>query len=106
MTSTQLGIEGNKVSAAALAEGTQPFEYEITGLISEGDFGIVYLAFDPTSRERIAIREYLPAALAVRSVGAPDVVVKSERHVDLESARSTSSELHDEMGPLQHVAMG
>ncbi|CAN5914050.1 hypothetical protein BH11PSE13_BH11PSE13_29430 [soil metagenome] len=86
MTSTQVRIEGNSTDAAALAvmaESTQPFEYEITGLIAEGDFGIVYLAFDPASRERIAIREYLPTALAVRSSASPDVVVKSERHLDL-----------------------
>ena len=86
MTSTQVRIEGNSTDAAALAvmaEGTQPFEYEITGLIAEGDFGIVYLAFDPASRVRIAIREYLPTALAARSASSPDVVVKSERHLDL-----------------------
>ncbi|MDB5827499.1 MAG: hypothetical protein JWQ73_1719 [Variovorax sp.] len=83
MTSTQVRIEGNRVGAAALAEGTQPFEYEITGLIAEGDYGIVYLAFDPSSRERIAIREYLPTALAARSADSPDVIVKSPRHVDL-----------------------
>ncbi|MEB0059134.1 MULTISPECIES: serine/threonine-protein kinase [unclassified Variovorax] len=83
MTSTRHRIEENGAGAAALAESTKPFEYEITGLIAEGDFGIVYLAFDPSSRERIAIREYLPAALAARSAASPAVVVKSERHVDL-----------------------
>ena len=83
MTSTQLRIEGNRAGADALAEGTQPFEYEITGLIAEGEFGIVYLAFDPASRERLAIREYLPVALAARSVASAAVTIKSERHVDL-----------------------
>lgn len=83
MTSRQLRIEENTAGADVLAGATQPFEYEITGLIAEGDFGIVYLAFDPSSRERIAIREYLPTNLAARSTESPAVIVKSARHVDL-----------------------
>ena len=83
MTSRQLRIEKNTVGADALAGAKQPCEYEITGLIAEGDFGIVYLAFDPSSRGRIAIRENVPTNLAARSIESPAVVVKSARHVDL-----------------------
>ena len=40
--------------------GTHLRDYEITGLIGEGGFGIVYLAFDVSLQRRVAIKEYLP----------------------------------------------
>ncbi|MGF6602157.1 hypothetical protein P3T23_006909 [Paraburkholderia sp. GAS448] len=63
----------------ALANGTQIAEFEIIGLIGEGGFGIVYLAYDTQLRRNVALKEYIPAALASR-VGAAEVTVKSERH--------------------------
>jgi serine/threonine protein kinase len=63
-----------------LAEGTKLGEYEITGLIGEGGFGIVYLAFDPTLQREVAVKEYMPSALASRANGNVTVAPKSERH--------------------------
>jgi serine/threonine protein kinase len=63
----------------ALANGTQIAEFEIVGLIGEGGFGIVYLAYDTQLRRNVALKEYIPAALASR-VGTAEVTVKSERH--------------------------
>ena len=65
----------------ALPIGTTLGEFEITGLIGEGGFGIVYLAYDHSLQRRIALKEYMPSSLAGRSTGAT-VAVKSERHAD------------------------
>ena len=61
--------------------GTRLGEFEITGLIGEGGFGIVYLAYDHSLEREIALKEYMPSALAART-GGLTVSVKSARHTD------------------------
>ncbi|SEJ18714.1 serine/threonine-protein kinase [Paraburkholderia diazotrophica] len=63
----------------ALAIGTRVAEFEIKGLIGEGGFGIVYLAYDTQLGRNVALKEYMPAALASRGNNA-EVTVRSERH--------------------------
>jgi len=65
-----------------LPEGTRIGGLEITGLIGEGGFGIVYLAFDPNLQRQVAVKEYMPSSLAARGSGSLDVIVKSQRHID------------------------
>ncbi|MBC8750283.1 MULTISPECIES: serine/threonine-protein kinase [Paraburkholderia] len=65
----------------ALPAGTRLGEFEIVDLIGEGGFGIVYLAYDTQLGRHVALKEYIPAALASR-VGAAEVSVRSERHED------------------------
>jgi serine/threonine protein kinase len=62
-----------------LAVGTFLAEFEITELLGEGGFGIVYLARDHSLHRRVALKEYMPSALAART-GPTEVSVKSERH--------------------------
>ncbi|MBL0149261.1 MAG: serine/threonine protein kinase [Ideonella sp.] len=57
---------GNKLSV-----GLRLDEYEISGVIGEGGFGIVYLAWDHSLQRRLAIKEYMPASLARRTSGLP-----------------------------------
>ena len=64
-----------------LPEGTRLLDYDIVGLIGEGGFGIVYLAYDAALERHVAIKEYLPAVLASRA-SSQAVMVKSERHAD------------------------
>lgn len=64
-----------------LPEGARLLDYEIVGLVGEGGFGIVYLAYDATLERHVAIKEYLPAALASRA-SSQAVMVKSQRHAD------------------------
>ena len=70
----------SSMSVHTLPEGTRIRDYQITGLIGEGGFGIVYLAFDVSLQRRVAIKEYLPASMASRANASMAVVVKSTRH--------------------------
>lgn len=66
-------------SENCLATGTRLAEFEIRGVIGEGGFGIVYLAFDHSLQRTVAIKEYMPAVLAGRG---PDtsVAVRSRQN--------------------------
>ncbi|MEY2875322.1 MAG: hypothetical protein RLZZ373_2693 [Pseudomonadota bacterium] len=50
-----------------LSIGTRLGEFEIRGLVGIGRTGIVYRAFDHDLEREVAIKEYLPAPLAVRA---------------------------------------
>ena len=66
-------------SSNVLPTGTRLGEFEIAGVLGEGGFGIVYRAFDHSLKREVALKEYMPAALASR---LPDfsVTIKSEQH--------------------------
>ena len=67
--------------ADALPAGTRLHEFEIHSVIGQGGFGIVYLAHDTTLDRRVAIKEYMPSALATRTQ-AMTVAVRSSRHTE------------------------
>lgn len=75
------GDPRGSTSLHVLPEGTRLLDCEIVGLIGEGGFGIVYLAYDATLERHVAIKEYLPAALASRT-SSQAVMVKSPRHAE------------------------
>jgi serine/threonine protein kinase len=64
-----------------LPAGTRLADFEITGLIGEGGFGIVYLAFDHSLQRTVAIKEYMPGAFASRKTDR-SVAVRSQRDQD------------------------
>lgn len=49
-----------------LPPGTRLGEFEIQRVLGSGGFGVVYLALDHTLERRVAVKEYMPSALAVR----------------------------------------
>ena len=59
--------------------GTYLGEFELTKMVGEGGFGIVYLATDHSLQRRVALKEYMPSSLASRTT-ASNVQVKSERY--------------------------
>jgi serine/threonine protein kinase len=64
----------------ALPAGTRLGEFEITGVLGEGGFGIVYLAHDSSLERQVALKEYMPS-FASRSTQA-QVSVKSAQNAD------------------------
>ena len=74
----------------ALPLGTHLAEFELLRLLGEGGFGIVYLAQDHSLQRRVAIKEYMPASLAMR-VGPLAVTVTSEKTARFSRPGSTAS---------------
>jgi formylglycine-generating enzyme required for sulfatase activity/serine/threonine protein kinase len=65
----------------ALAAGTKLGEFEITRVIGQGGFGIVYLARDHSLGRDVALKEYMPTAFAGRS-GETQVTILSEHYAE------------------------
>ena len=63
----------------ALPKGAKLFEYEIQSVLGHGGFGITYLAIDTLLQETVAVKEYLPNDIAVRS---SDSTVKTKSESD------------------------
>jgi serine/threonine protein kinase len=78
---TTAGPDDHIESSHALPPGTRLHEFEITGIVGEGGFGIVYLGRDHSLERTVAIKEYMPASLAARTRGLT-VSVRSSRHAD------------------------
>lgn len=68
-------------SLDALPAGTRFAEYELLSVLGEGRSGIVYLAMDHGLERQVAIKEYLPAALAARDKGT-EIVLRSHGHAE------------------------
>ena len=68
-------------SENCLPIGTRLSDFEITGVLGEGGFGIVYLAFDHALQRVVAIKEYMPGVRAARGADR-SVEVRAERHQD------------------------
>ena len=72
-----------------LPMGTRMAEFELIDVIGEGGFGIVYKARDHSLDRIIAIKEYMPAAIAGRGTSR-QVMVKSDRHAETFEAGARS----------------
>lgn len=53
-------------TASSLPVPTMLGEFELTGLLGEGGFSVVYLAVDHSLDRTVAIKEYMPSAIAAR----------------------------------------
>ena len=80
-SNTPLPQTGNMTHGGLLTVGTRVAEFEITRLIGQGGFGVVYEAWDHTLERVVALKEYMPSSLANRQ-GDGSVVPSSERHKD------------------------
>ena len=76
---TPAAVAAAPAAGNALPLGTQLAEFEVVRVLGEGGFGVVYLAHDHSLRREVAIKEYMPAALATRKDGQ-QVQFASERN--------------------------
>ncbi len=63
------GTETSPIDFVALSAGRTIGRYEVVSVLGQGGFGITYLARDSQLHREVAIKEYLPLALAVRQDG-------------------------------------
>ena len=66
-------------SENCLPIGTRLHDFEVTGILGEGGFGIVYIAFDHSLQRNVAIKEYMPGVLAARA-DDHSIRVRADRH--------------------------
>ena len=66
-----------------LSPGTVIESYEVSRVLGVGGFGVTYQAFDRTLQRDVAMKEYLPTGLAIRTPDGTTVSPKSDN--DLES---------------------
>ena len=71
LVSAPTGIRPNAIQpdSPTLPIGVNIAEFEITGIIGIGGFGIVYLAHDHSLGRDVALKEYMPSSLASRTDG-------------------------------------
>ncbi|MFC6520366.1 serine/threonine protein kinase [Undibacterium arcticum] len=74
-------LPGKSGSSNCLPIGTRLSDFEITGVIGEGGFGIVYMAFDHSLQRTVAIKEYMPMSLAARG-HHNTVLVRAAKHLE------------------------
>lgn len=58
--------DGNSEDSGALPAGTRLGEFEITRVLGQGGFGVVYEAWDHALERVVALKEYMPSSLAFR----------------------------------------
>ncbi len=79
MRETEVGtgpVQPDEARRGVLPPGTSLQRYEILSVLGQGGFGITYRARDTQLNRDVAIKEYLPSALAVRD-GATLVLPRS-----------------------------
>jgi predicted ATPase len=67
------------IAGHALPAGTMLRDYRVERVLGEGGFGIVYLAEDASLGRHVAIKEYLPTAMASRSPDGRSVLIKAAK---------------------------
>jgi hypothetical protein len=72
-------IQSDAHHVDALPSGSRLGEFEVISLLGVGGFGMVYKAFDHSLRRFVAIKEYMPTALAARAQGQ-SLWVRSSSH--------------------------
>jgi hypothetical protein len=89
----------------ALPAGTRLEEYEIEGVIAHGSLAMVYRAYDRVLKLHVAIKEYLPDALARRGEESQVVLRDSEHAHSFERGRQAFVNEARVLAHCQHPAL-
>lgn len=89
----------------AMPAGTRLEEYEIEGLIANGSLALVYRAYDRVLKLHVAIREYLPDALARRGDDVQVVLREREHAQCFERGRQAFVNESRVLAHCQHPAL-
>jgi serine/threonine protein kinase/peptidoglycan hydrolase-like protein with peptidoglycan-binding domain len=87
----------------ALAPGKTIGRYEIVAVLGQGGFGITYRARDAQLNREVAIKEYLPTALAVRQGGVTVLPRSTKVAEDFGWGRQRFVEEGRTLASLQHA---
>jgi serine/threonine protein kinase/peptidoglycan hydrolase-like protein with peptidoglycan-binding domain len=87
----------------ALPAGYRVQHYEIVSVLGQGGFGITYLARDTKLKRDVAIKEYLPVALALRDEGTLVLPRSTELSQDFLWGRERFLEEARTLATLGHV---
>ncbi len=68
--------------SVTLPAGTQVETFEINGILGVGGFGITYKAWDHRLERQVAVKEYLPGALAIRGDDSVSVLPRDTEKKD------------------------
>jgi serine/threonine protein kinase len=82
VTAVALKVPPVREYANALPPGTMLMEYRLEQVLGAGGFGITYLGWDTHLEKHVAIKEYLPAQLAVRALDGSIVPIATEQKYD------------------------
>lgn len=69
--------------------GTRIGEFEITGLVGVGGFGIVYQAMDHSLHRQVALKEYMPTSLAQRAPDGSVSILSETQREAFEAGRNS-----------------
>ncbi|MCG3144024.1 MAG: hypothetical protein HONDAALG_01414 [Gammaproteobacteria bacterium] len=88
------------MSPRALPPGTTLGPYQVVSLLGQGPFGLTYQATDPASGAMVAIKEYLPAAYALRN---PDHSVSPISELEESDYEFGMERFRADARALQHI---
>jgi serine/threonine protein kinase len=103
--SAAAGGAGAFGNANALAKGAHLHEFEIVRVLGEGGFAIVYLAFDQSLSRHVALKEYLPAELALRENGDEIVLRADEHRKTFETGRKSFAQEARLLAQFEHPSL-
>ena len=93
----------SEVDFVALRPGQTIGRYEITAVLGQGGFGITYRARDAQLHREVAIKEYLPTALAVRQGGTTVLPRSTKVTEDFSWGRQRFVEEGRTLASLEHA---
>jgi serine/threonine protein kinase/peptidoglycan hydrolase-like protein with peptidoglycan-binding domain len=97
------GMAVHKELRGALPIGSRLFGYELAAVLGQGTFGITYRARDSKLARDVAIKEYLPTALALREGGTTVVPRSTELAGDFAWGRERFLEEARTLAKLGHA---